>query len=269
MDHRSDSAVTIGIRTIRTRHAAERPVEISLLPTFRARVGDDILAIPYRAQRVLAFLAISGGRARRAVVAGRLWPDGSEERASASLRTALWSMPRRPPIVLIDGPSLVLAPAVAVDYEAAGAHIEAILDGRPEVAPRSAVDALLDADLLADWSEEWLVVEQERYRQLRLHALEAQCERLARAGLTVRAIQAGMAAVAAEPLRESAHRALIRAYAVEGNRSEVVRQSRMYERLLREELDLEPSPEFQALLSSLLRPVATALERRDAPVTVG
>ena len=57
-----------------------------------------------------------------------------------------------------------------------------------------------------------------------------------------------MAAVAAEPLRESAQRALIRAHLAEGNRSEALRQYRSYESLLRDELGLEPTSDLKALV---------------------
>ena len=61
----------------------------------------------------------------------------------------------------------------------------------------------------------------------------------------------GLAAVAGEPLRESAHRALITAYLAEGNRSEALRQYRFFRHLLADELGLEPSP----LMESLVDPV--------------
>ncbi len=62
---------------------------------------------------------------------------------------------------------------------------------------------------------------------------------------------AGLAAVAGEPLRESAHRALISAYLAEGNPGEAVRQYRRYCAILHKELRLEPSAQMTALLSGL------------------
>ena len=66
------------------------------------------------------------------------------------------------------------------------------------------------------------------------------------------AVEAGLAAVAAEPLRESAHRALIAAHLAEGNRSEAMRQFEFYRMLLGKELGLEPS----AMMASLAPDVA-------------
>ena len=58
--------------------------------------------------------------------------------------------------------------------------------------------------------DDWVLVQRDRFRQLRLHALEALCERLTASGRYGEAIDAGLAAVCAEPLRESSHRVLIR-----------------------------------------------------------
>jgi DNA-binding SARP family transcriptional activator len=55
------------------------------------------------------------------------------------------------------------------------------------------------------------------------------------------AVEAALEAVALEPLRESAHRAVIRAHLVEGNRGEALRQLGELRRLLLEELGIQPS----------------------------
>jgi len=53
-------------------------------------------------------------------------------------------------------------------------------------------------------------------------------------------------------LRESAHRALIKAYLAEGNPFEAVRQFRSYAELLDDELGAEPSPMIRDLVQGLL-----------------
>jgi DNA-binding SARP family transcriptional activator len=63
------------------------------------------------------------------------------------------------------------------------------------------------------------------------------------------AIEAGLAAVASEPLRESAQLALIRAYLAEANVNEARRQGQAYRSLLWESLQIEPSAEFQRLVA--------------------
>ena len=112
------------------------------------------------------------------------------------------------------------------------------------------VDDLIAGDLLPGWYEDWVVTEREHFRQLRLHALEQLCEQLTDDGRFGQAVEAGLAAVSGEPLRESAHRVLIRAYLQEGNRAEAIRQYSACRDVLRRELGIDPSPPTQALLSS-------------------
>src|SRR5205823_716087 len=100
---------------------------------------------------------------------------------------------------------------------------------------------LLSVDLLPDWYDDWAVLEAEAWRQLRLHALEALTARLAGAERYGEALVAGLAAVRAEPLRETAHAAVVGVHVAEGNRGEALRQYEHYRRLLDAELGLEPT----------------------------
>jgi DNA-binding SARP family transcriptional activator len=127
------------------------------------------------------------------------------------------------------------------------------------------VEALVrSGELLPGFYDEWLLTERERLRQLRLHALEALCERLTAVGRYSAAIAAGLAAVAGEPLRESAQWILMKAYVAEGNRAEAIRQFERYRNVLRAELSLEPSTELQ---SDLAFPTSTEAMRAPADKT--
>ena len=55
----------------------------------------------------------------------------------------------------------------------------------------------------------------------------------------------------AEPLRETAHAALIRVYLAEGNRAEALAAYEHYRDLLQVELGLEPTELIQALIKDL------------------
>jgi hypothetical protein len=78
----------------------------------------------------------------------------------------------------------------------------------PEVRP--------GGELLPGWYEDWVLVERKRLRQLRMHALEALAEKLTEAGRYGVAMPAAYAAVRADPVRESAHRAVVRVHLAEG-----------------------------------------------------
>jgi DNA-binding SARP family transcriptional activator len=123
---------------------------------------------------------------------------------------------------------------------------------RADSATSADIDGLcLAGELLPDWYDDWVLIERERFRQLRLHALDAFCESLTADGRYAGAVEAGQAAVAAEPLRESAHRLLIRAHLAEGNRDDAIRQYCFFRDILEAELGLAPSPQIEELVTSL------------------
>jgi DNA-binding SARP family transcriptional activator len=229
--------------------ARDRP-SLSLLNAFELRCGGRTVGLPPSAQRLLAFVALHEHPLQRAYVAGTLWLDSSDERAAASLRSSLWRL-NRPGHVLVDatGTHLCLDAAVDVDLRRAFALARRLLDGTPDADDLDAGEAALGGELLPDWYDDWLVFERERFRQVSLHALEALAERLVRAGQVARALEAALSAVRAEPLRESAHRVLIRVHLAEGNRGEAIRQYELCRRLLRERLGVEPTEQLERLLA--------------------
>ena len=58
---------------------------------------------------------------------------------------------------------------------------------------------------------------------------------------------------AREPLRESAHRLLVRIYLAEGNAFDAIRQFRLYRELAGSRLGIEPSAQMLDLMHGLLR----------------
>lgn len=237
------------------RSHPERPgaVSLSLLRSFELRIDGRPVSVPLGSQRVLAFLVLNRSRVARIFLAGNLWIDASEERAAAALRTALWRLGRPAgEIVRAQGPWLSIDPAVEVDVDIATRTARGLLDQPDRSETTTALAQLRDeGDLLADWYDDWVLIERERFRQLRLHALEALCRRLSGEGRHAYATEAGLAAVASEPLRESAHRALIAAHLNEGNAGEALRQYRVCQALLRDELGLEPSEQLKLLVAHL------------------
>jgi DNA-binding SARP family transcriptional activator len=90
------------------------------------------------------------------------------------------------------------------------------------------------------------------FRQARLHALDDMCARYLRRGNARAALEAGLAAIRVDPLRESAHRRVIEVHLAEGNAAEALRQYQLYRRALREELGLAPSGQIRRLVAPLL-----------------
>jgi DNA-binding SARP family transcriptional activator len=221
-----------------------RPISLQLLQGFAVSVGPRPVSLISSAQRLLAFLALQERQVARAQVAAALWPQATAARANASLRSALWRA-QRPcgSVIETSGTTLALAHDVVVDVRTATAQARRLLDGGP-IDPHSELLSLrpyLSADVLPDWYDDWVIIEREQYHQLRLHALESLCERLTTVGRVGEAVDAGLAAIRAEPLRESAHRVLIEAHLAAGNRWEALRQFHRCRALLDQELGLEPS----------------------------
>jgi len=224
---------------------------LSILEAFHLAYDGEPVRLPMSAQRVLVFLALHPRPLQRSYVAGSLWLDLPEERAHASLRSALWRLHRRGhSFVDVSAHQLALGREVEVDLRSSETLARRVLDDA-SLDPLDVDPFLLCRDLLPDWYEDWLLVERESHRQLRLHALEMLCERLARDGHLHRALEVGLAAVAGEPLRESAHRAVVSVHLQEGNLSEAIRQYGLYRQLLRTQLGLEPSERMQVLVRYL------------------
>ena len=245
----------VATRPARAGHRSDRDppqVTLGLLNHFGLHCDDEAVTLPASAQRLLAFLALHEHPMRRVYVAGVLWIDTPEDRAFANLRSTLWRL-NKPGYQLIEATSkqLRLAPAVRVDFRDASALAHRLLGD--SLGPEGLdVDwTPLAGELLPDWYDEWVLIERERYRQVGLHALENLAERLIAERRFGRALETGLAAVAGEPLRESAHRVLIKAHLAEGNVSEAIRQYRVYRELLRDQLSLDPSPAMEALVGGL------------------
>ena len=219
-----------------------------LLGGFQLRASGRPVVLPLSGQRLVAFLAVHEQVLQRPFVAGSLWPDVPDERALASLRSVLWRLrDLAPGVVEGQQTGICLAESIAVDItRLVSASRDASSLGPKDVGPLAF--RFFAGDLLPDWYDEWLIEWRERWRQVRLHTLERLARLLINAGEHGLAIEAALAAIRAEPLRESAHRTLIEAHVSEGNASEAIRQYARYERLLRTELDIAPSPRMRALM---------------------
>ncbi|PRY50147.1 DNA-binding SARP family transcriptional activator [Geodermatophilus tzadiensis] len=231
---------------------------ITLLDGFAMRTGGPADGpgeeeLPPSVQRVVAHLCLAGSPARTAV-SGRLWPDVPEERARASLRSALWRLRRSAPGLLDDsGSRLRLAPGVRTDVRDLQAWAGQV--GDPAAAPpRLTLPApALLGDLLPGWYDDWVLLERDRLQQVRLHALETVAARLGAVGRYAEALQAAYLAIRAEPLRESAHRTVVRVHLAEGNLAEALRAHDAFACLLRAELGVAPTERMTGLVRGLPR----------------
>jgi DNA-binding SARP family transcriptional activator len=258
-DHREPDAQPAGVTSAsvsapRVPTSEAHAMSLSLVGAFELRIGGRNLTVPPRAQRLLAFVALHERPLLRPYVAGTLWIDASEERAAGSLRSSLWLLHRLSDRLIVATSTHVgLGSDVDVDIRRAYDFADRVLSDGGADALSLPRDVTLDGELLPDWYDDWLVLERERFRQLRLHALETLAERLIACRRLHEALRAAVAVVRLEPLRESAHRTLISVHLAEGNAGEALRQYRLCCRLLDQQLGLGPSSELEALVRGLTR----------------
>ncbi|MET8297566.1 BTAD domain-containing putative transcriptional regulator [Streptomyces sp. NPDC005180] len=234
----------------------QRQSTLLLLDRFRLECHGEAVPLCGNAQRLLAFIGLRR-RVQRCVVAETLWPDATETHARGSLRTTLWKLPcGAQQLLCCTQESLALTDDVVVDARMlAKTSIDVVRGCRPPRVDTMLMGLLQKGDLLPDWDEDWVVLEREWLRRLRLHALDTLSDRLTRQGLSALALEAALASIRIDPLREGPHRSVVSTHLAEGNLVEALRHYEAFRRLLRTELGAEPSHQFRQMI---------ALERRCA-----
>lgn len=195
-------------------------------------------------RRLVAYLAVRGEAAPRAVASEALWPGLPDDASRANLRRALWQLPH--------GWVAAAADELALDADTDYAHARrvaarALSGGELTFAE---ID-LLSNDILPGWYEDWVLPTHEAFHLLRVQALEAACRTLAAVGDFALATHAGSAALAAEPLRESAAEALIDVHLAQRNRYEALQCFRSLAQRLEDELGVTPDPTLARRVQAL------------------
>jgi DNA-binding SARP family transcriptional activator len=225
--------------------------------------GGRRLTVPEGSKRLLAFVALHGGRVDRRHAAGTLWPYGDDERAAGNLRSALWRL-KGAGINLLraDKCALYLTRDTTIDVQLLSDWAGRIIDGTATRSDVRLIQLSHEAiDLLPGWYDDWVIFERERMRQRLLHALETLSWLLVRSDRCAEAVEVAMTAVSVEPLRESAQASLIKAHLAEGNLVEARRALAAYDEIVRTELGIRPSNS----LVSLVHPERQDSARRGAP----
>ncbi len=201
---------------------------VTVLGSFTLTSAGATIPLGVDSRRLVAYLAVHPRPQERAALAADLWPGAAAAAARRLLGDAVAAIDV--PGLLVDSDALALAADVEVDL-AAGMGLIRVL---PEIDGSDDTDtSTLTADILPGWTATWIVVERERFRQLRLHALEERSLRLAAAGRYEEAVAMAQSTVRTAPSRESARRALIEAHLVQGDIAAAVAEYDGYQELLR------------------------------------
>lgn len=222
------------------------------------------------AAHLFAFLLLHRDRwTERDVLSGTLWGERTESAARKALRSALWRIRRTLKENGVDPDAwfqmdakrvrfVADAELVRVDaHEFEAAACRGASEGQA-ILPQKMVDALEDAlllyggDLLPSVFEEWAFLERERLHLRRIAMLDSLVNHYQAVEAWRTSLYHAQAIVRADPLREPAHRAIMRAYQELGDRPSAIRQHRRLRRILKDELAVEPMPETEGLYRWIL-----------------
>ena len=227
---------------------------LELLRRFEVTNGGCRISLPLGAQRLLAFLALQEDGAHHAAAAEQLWPDCTPYRAAANLRSALCQGRRLGCLTAIEsvGPRLMLSPSVCVDLHRVWESARHVTEGVGTLPiDWASLVSDLSRELLPGWSEDWLILERERWDQVRVYALEGLAQQFQVADQYLPALQAALAAMAVDPIRETAHRIVIEVHLAEGNVANALKRYHDYRAFLRRELNVAPSRQMPQLVRDL------------------
>jgi DNA-binding SARP family transcriptional activator/DNA-binding transcriptional ArsR family regulator len=236
-------------------------LRIYLLGGFRLQQGGTPLPpIPtQKARSLLAYLLTYRDQPHtRDLLAGLFWPDLPDARARRRLSQALWQVRRvlettaaPEPYLVSDAHTVQFNTAMPywLDVAAFEQGVQAIADGSDAQAVkalRMAVE-LYRGDFLSGFYDEWIAVERERLRELYLSALERLVRLCKAQGTFEEALAYARQLTLYDPLREEAHREVMRLCHHLGRTNEALRQYELCRTVLQEELGVEPAPATTAL----------------------
>jgi DNA-binding SARP family transcriptional activator len=263
-------------------------VRVQLLGKLSVSLNEaDLFArAPQKTRELFAYLALQPGREHpREALASRLWPAVDEPRARKNLRQTIWHLRRGlKPL----GPSrarrvlraetgwLRLEPGedlwidVVELRSALARYPQAVPIAESEQALREAVD-LYRGDLLEGWHQGWCADAREFCRDAYLALLDRLIEAREAAGDLEAGIEYAMRALASDRARERTHRALMRLFLANGDRTGALRQ---YDRCLaavKEDLSARPEEETVALMREIRsgRRIRSRAEAIEGPAEAG
>lgn len=232
------------------------------IPHMRRANGTIRGFVSSKAAALVYYLAVSGHAHSRETLAALLWPHVPDTQASKNLRDVLSNLRR-----LLDSHLAITRQTVALEGDTwlDVRHFEALLDSASRMPASEAIPmlreavALYEGDFLEGFTiadapafEEWLLVEREHLRLVLLQALETLAEHAAASGNPRAGLADAARLLALDPLREAAHRLMMRLLATSGQRSAALAQYEACRRVLDQELGLDPDEETQALHKQIL-----------------
>lgn len=227
------------------RTTQDGPHRVTVLGSFTLTAHGATIPLGVDARRLVAYLAVHPRPQRRGALAADLWPGMAVGAAMRLLDDAVLAVAVPGLLVTDDRGALALGADVEVDLTAAMQLVRTLPDVTADARPDL---SLLAADILPGWTAAWIVVERERFRQLRLHAIEERSVRLTAAVRIDEAVALARSAVRSAPSRDSARRVLIEALLAQGDIAGAVAEYDEYQELLRSSVGAAPAFSLDGLL---------------------
>jgi TolB-like protein/DNA-binding SARP family transcriptional activator len=226
------------------------------------------LTLPTRKTRaLLGYLAINAERPQpRERLMALLWSDRGEKQARQSLNHALRAIRKlgeKEDVVLIDSDGeRVTLRGEALESDAG--CLRELLNDQPGEAAALYTGPFLDGLSVPDPTfEEWLLATRSEFHRVACDALEAAAD----SDDTTAAIDCLRRLLALDPLREEAHRQLMRLLHQSGDRAGALRQYQACAEILNRELQVDPDATTRALFEKIRRdPGAVAPEDPETAI---
>src|SRR3989475_4332554 len=237
---------------------------LELLGTLSLRNETGPIPLAAQQKRPLGLLAILGLAGRQGLSRDRieayLWPESSGARAQHALDQAVYAIRHAlgSDVIVATGRELRLNPElVQVDV---WEFEQAIRASQWTVAVGHYKGPLLDGFHFADSHEldSWIESNRARLRLEYQKALEFLANLAAEAGDHSQAVMWLRRLANSDPLSAGATKKLMLALAAAGDRAGAVQYARVYQELVRQELEMEPDSEIEDLAAALSRPATTA-----------
>jgi DNA-binding SARP family transcriptional activator len=252
-------------------------LNIYLLGTLQAELDRIPVLFEYaKVQALLAYLVVEIGRpVKREKLAALLWPEASQQAAHSGLRQALSRLRTALGDRTADTP-FIIAHRDTLQFNAdsdswCDIHL---FDRLLAECDAHLHDPDLPCETCAGWQtqlyqvyrgdflewltvpkstafEEWAQIHRERKRRQALEALGILAEYHHRQGDYHRMLEIAQRQVEIDPFHESAHCQVMRAMALNGQRSQAVSHFNDFRSLLLNEMGLQPAPETMELLETI------------------
>lgn len=229
------------------------------------------LAVQRQRLALLTLIAAAGERGlSRDKLVAFLWPESSPENARHSLEQVVFTVRRQlgDSVFLGTDPIRLNRDVITCDLNE---FVQALDRGEPQAGLALYQGPFLDGFYLANATEfeRWVETERSALQERYLAALESVAQAEAAAGRAADVVALWRRLVKADPLRATGALGLMRALAAAGDHAGALQHARVYEALVRDQLDLPPDPRVAELVAVLRQPEPGAAVREAAPSPPG